>query len=183
MTTFCKTILSIAVLLLAVAPLALAQGTYTQIDYPGASATEALAINATGDVAGFYADEANNYHGFLLSNGVYTSFSYPGSKYTVATGINDLGQIAGYATEPGTVGFVYDVATQTFSILKPTSFRMALPTCINNAGGVGGYATGSGRTLGFEFISAKYRSIQPPGASNTYLLGIDASGNAVGFYD
>ena len=51
-----KALCFLTVLLMASAPLALAQGTYTQIDPVGSTATFCFGINATGDIAGAYAD-------------------------------------------------------------------------------------------------------------------------------
>src|ERR1700674_3559593 len=99
-----------ALLLIATVSLALAQGTYTQIDYPGASWTYAEGIDSAGDIVGYYVDTVGE-HGFLLSGGGYTSIDYPGAKYTVASGINDNGQVVG-GTLDLAVGFLYDVQTQ-----------------------------------------------------------------------
>src|SRR5579863_6758046 len=77
----------LAVLLMA-ASVALAQGTYTQIDYPGSTFTYCWGVNRAGDISGGYTDTAGNYHGFLLSNGVYVSFDYPGAGGTEGWGLN-----------------------------------------------------------------------------------------------
>jgi hypothetical protein len=81
----------LAVLLVASAPLALAQGTYMQIDYPGATATQLWGIDRAGDLSGFYTYGPNSASGFLLSGGVYTSVNYPGAEKTYVLGINDDG--------------------------------------------------------------------------------------------
>lgn len=73
--TFRKVVLSCAVLLLAIAPLAVAQGTYTQIDYPGAAQTGVNGIDSAGDLVGTYPDASNTFHGLLLSNGTYTTIA------------------------------------------------------------------------------------------------------------
>src|SRR5690242_17770895 len=63
--------------LIAIAPL-MAQGTYTQIDVPGAFTTFCYGINTAGDIVGTYVDSPGNFiHGFLLSNGTYTTIDYP----------------------------------------------------------------------------------------------------------
>ena len=53
-------------LLTATAPL-MAQGTYTQIDYPGSIVTYLTGVNDTGDIVGYYADSDGVAHGFILS--------------------------------------------------------------------------------------------------------------------
>src|SRR4029077_17755101 len=98
-----------AVLLVAFVPLALAQGTYTQIDVPGAIHTYCYGINARGDLSGSYSDVSGGWHGFLLSSGSFTTFDFPGASVTYVYGINDKGHVVGYAAN-GTrsTGFGYD---------------------------------------------------------------------------
>jgi hypothetical protein len=73
--------------------------TYTILDYPGANQTNAMKINRSGDIAGFYTVGTSLLntvrHGFIYSNGKYYLFDYPGAKWTMLTGINNAGQIAG----------------------------------------------------------------------------------------
>jgi hypothetical protein len=59
--------LILATLFLASTPLLIAQGTYRQLAYPGATATEPVAITTSGDIVGFYNDANGNYFGFLFS--------------------------------------------------------------------------------------------------------------------
>ena len=68
---------------------------YASLDDPFAlSGTQALGINATGQIVGSYLNAGGN-HGFLYSSGTYSSIDDPAiSEFTVATGINDSGQIA-----------------------------------------------------------------------------------------
>jgi hypothetical protein len=69
--TSCKAVLSLAVLL-ATASLALAQGTYRQIDYPGAADTQVTGIDTAGDLVGFY-NASGIDHGLLFNSGTYTT--------------------------------------------------------------------------------------------------------------
>jgi probable HAF family extracellular repeat protein len=80
----------------------LSNGTYTLINYPGASQTWANGINDGGVIVGFY-DNANGQYGFTLNNGVYTTLNYPGASGTEAFGINNAGDIVGmYDDSSGT---------------------------------------------------------------------------------
>src|SRR5689334_15365375 len=81
-------------LLIATAPL-MAQGTYTQIDVPGAIQTQAYDIDTAGDIVGTYVDSSGSIHGFLLSAGIFTTLDVPGASYTGALGTNDVGQVVG----------------------------------------------------------------------------------------
>jgi uncharacterized membrane protein len=172
-----------AVLLFATAPLALAQGTYTQIDYPGAVQTEAYGIDTAGDIVGAYSDSNNNVHGFLLSGGVFTALDVPGATDTAATGINDMGQIVG---STDTDSFLYDVATQVFtqfssSFANSSTFAYA----INNAGTIVGVIAvnhTNGPIYGFELKGTKYAIVAFPKTqvNATNLSSINNSGEIIG---
>src|SRR5260370_10196983 len=70
-------------------------GVFTQIDYPGAVATEAYGINKTGQIVGLYYGGGRD-HGFVLQGGIYTTVDAPSSTRTLALGNNSGGQVAGY---------------------------------------------------------------------------------------
>jgi hypothetical protein len=179
----CKAILWFAILLLASVPLALAQGTYTQIDPPGSTYTVCSGIDTAEDIAGYYADASGNVHGFLLSGAVYTTIDYPGAQTTYLAGINDLGQAVG-GTE--SIGFLYEVQTQTFS--ETVSYPGASytgATAINGAGTIVGYyeneQNGHPIDYGFELIGSAYTKIAPPHAGTaTQLLGVTTAGEIIG---
>lgn len=80
-------------------------GTYTQLDVPGASFTVAEGINNSGDIAGLYVDTLGVFHGFILSKGVYKTIDVPQSMETTIFSINDEGEIVGNYTD--TSGFVH----------------------------------------------------------------------------
>jgi probable HAF family extracellular repeat protein len=176
---FRKTILSLAVLLLATAPLALAQGTYTQIDVPGSIQTSCNGIDTSRDIVGWYEDSNRFYHGFLLSGGIYSTIDYPGAQLTSLYGINDSSQVVGNASG----GFVYNIQTQTFSVVNYPGAAFTVATAINNAGTVAGYfATSNGPVQGFEFVGSTYKQIQS-GPLNIYVYGISALGEVLGDAD
>ena len=75
---------------------------FTTIDFPGALATDALGINASGQVVGRYYDGFTQ-HGFLLDKGTFITIDPPGSTFTEAIGINAAGLIVGdYVDASGT---------------------------------------------------------------------------------
>jgi probable HAF family extracellular repeat protein len=176
-----KTVLLATILLLACTPLTLAQGTYTQIDFPGASMTEATGINTAGEITGLYEDSTGG-HGFLLSGGVYTTIDYPGAQDSYLYGINDNGQIVGLA-EP--VGFLYDINAQTFTAISYPGAAFTFPVAINNTGTIAGFfQQQKGNhflTAGFELTGSTYTEVGPLNASATYPWGISASGELVGY--
>lgn len=122
----------LVIVLLAFA--ALAQGTYTQIDVPGATLTGCSGIDTAGQIAGAYMDSAGKVNGFFLSGDTYTTINYRGQGTTLGQ-LNDAGQIVGVSA----VGFVYDLQSQTFTNIHDPNGYTATPTSINNAGTVVGY--------------------------------------------
>jgi probable HAF family extracellular repeat protein len=87
----------------------LAGGTYTALNYPKSTSTQALGINNNGEIVGSYTDANGGMHGFHYANGEWTSIDDPsGIGITLVNGINDNGVIVGFITISSTVntGFV-----------------------------------------------------------------------------
>src|SRR5437870_12677301 len=74
------------------------------VDLPSVTLTQALGINAEGDIVGRY-QVGSVGHGFLLSEGTFTTIDYPGgiSGTTQAHGINPEGVVVGLYTGHGTI--------------------------------------------------------------------------------
>jgi len=174
-------LLFVAAFALLSAPAALAQGTYTQIDVPGAYSTSCSGINTAGDVIGNYVDTSGDYHGFLLSGGAYTTIDYPSAQDTYLYGFNDAGQFVGWSNGDG--GYLYDSAIKTFSSVKYPHAAETFPVGINNAGTIAGWADVShaqGVETGFALVGSTYSRVAPPNASDVFVTGISASGRIVG---
>jgi probable HAF family extracellular repeat protein len=175
-----------SLLLLATAPLALAQGTYTQIDEPNAVyGTQVYAIDAAGDMVGAFQDANTDWHGFLFSGGVYTTIDYPGSTSTVLTGLNNAGQIVGNVEVPQ-VGFLYDVATQTFTTIAYPGATVTFPSSINDAGAiVGWYSPHERKINAFELVGSAYMTISPSPRPRAQSLatGITQAGTVAGYIE
>ena len=142
-----------ALCLIAFVPLAPAQGTYTQIDFPGSTGTYCWGIDNAEEISGTFGDSGGGYHGFLLSGGNFSVIDYPGAQNTYLNGLNDLGQIVGFARSPD-IGFVYDVQTQSFTEIRYPGAPLTYPYSINNAGTIVGAFTDSHmrKLRGFELI-------------------------------
>jgi len=169
--------LLLAAFLVAFFPLALSQGTYTQIDVPGAGTTACLGINQAGDVVGVYYDAAVP-HGFLLSGGVFTAIDYPGASSTAAQGINDVGQIVGQYTGAIDGGFIYE-QTQTYTNIYHPGSTQTYATAINNAGTTVGVIVNQVRFIAFELNGKTYRRILPRGFVSSGVGGINNLGVVV----
>ena len=71
-------------------------GTFTTIDVPGATLTNADGINATGRIVGLFKGAGPGQHAFIrTSGGTFTTIDVPGARETHANGINAAGQIVG----------------------------------------------------------------------------------------
>ena len=98
-----------AVLILVANPVTARAFTFTTIDVPGATSTEASGINERSWVVGHYLDASGAQHGFALLPGpTFITIDVPGATSTEVSGINAEGQIVGnYTDAAGTLhGFV-----------------------------------------------------------------------------
>ena len=115
---------------------------YTSLDDPFAlSGTQALGINATGQIVGSYLNAGGN-HGFLYSSGTYTILDDPlANQGTVASGVNAAGMIVGsYSVNTNGHGFIYNPSTLTYTTLDdPLGTNGTAATAINNLGQVVGW--------------------------------------------
>jgi probable HAF family extracellular repeat protein len=168
-------------LVLAFLPLAMAQGTYTQIDYPGATQTQGFAINDAGDYTGIYFS-GNHYHGFMVSGGVFTSIDYPGAADTYANGINNVGELVG-STDPLNIGYLYDIHAMSFR--QTFAYPGALQTvaiAINDSGTIGGvFFDDSAPAQGFVLHKSVYTQVAYPAAYTTEILGLSGQNTLVGY--
>jgi len=178
MTAFCRLLLG---LLMAFVPLtAFAGNLYTTIDFPAASTTEVLGVNAQGHVVGMYV-EGTAVRGFVFDGNKYVTVRVPDAKLTIATGINDSRQIVGwYADGVGAHGFVSDgggFKTYDYPGATYTFFYG-----ISNAGQIAGiYQVGSGQRHGFVFDGHTYRTVDPPGDyAFLTVSGVNKAGEIVG---
>ena len=114
-------------------------------EYPGAAGfTNAIGMNAVGDIVGRYRDAAAVSHGYLLSGGKFASFECPGATFTGAAGITPDGDIVGRCTISGVShGFLLKRGQQprfTVTDLGTLGGKEAIAYGINNAGAISGWA-------------------------------------------
>jgi len=84
------------------------KGTFTTIDVPGATRTQAGGINDRGQIVGDYLADGVQ-HGFRFDGGIFVTTDVPTGTATQAVGINDRGEIVGVYTSAGrSHGFVLD---------------------------------------------------------------------------
>ncbi len=160
-------------------------GTYSVFDAPGASVTTATAVDAAGDVAGYYRDLSGGTHGFVYSNGTYTTVNAQGLfPATFITSINFDGGIAGYFhNNTGTHGFV--LSDGVFSVLTGSLAVTTKSEAINASGVVVGTYNDGIDTHGFMYSGGVYTTLDAPGApsaTDTFAKAVNSSGEVVGYY-
>ena len=71
-------------------------GSFSNVDVPGATITIAHGINDAAQIVGIYYDGKLVPHGFLDEGGTFSTIDVPGAGFTYALGTNDAGHIVGY---------------------------------------------------------------------------------------
>ena len=157
----------------------------------GSTATDALGINASGQIVGavydnYDCDETTGCyptspHGFLWESGTVTIIDVPGASETKAVAINNAGQIVGWFGDAGvTHGFLKDGDTFTTIDVPGADGTMALG--INGTGQIVGSFWDATGNHGFLKDGDTFTTIDVPGASYYYIqvTGINDAGQIVG---
>jgi probable HAF family extracellular repeat protein len=159
-------------------PLGLLGGTYAQ------------GINNNGQIVGYYYDSSFDSHGFLYNSttNTFTNFDDPlGDPIlggTTPNGINDSGEIVGsYVNSSGDGnGFLYNSTNNTFTTFDGPVGTSGSVGGINNNGEIVGYSGVSGSYV-YNPTSNTFTTLDNPlGVNGSYPLGINDSGEVVGYY-
>jgi hypothetical protein len=88
--------------------------TVTSITYPGSINTQVTGFGPAGQIVGYYYDNHDYSHGFVLYKGVYTTVEPPSGSYgLVVNGISAKGSIFGnYLTDGATTSFIATCASK-----------------------------------------------------------------------
>jgi probable HAF family extracellular repeat protein len=155
--------------------------TFKTLDFPGAVSTSAQAINAAGEIVGYF----NEGRGFILNFGSFeeaTFSTFPGTAcQTHFFGVNDAGLLVGDVAgalppDPGTTDGPGCGNPSAWSSLGQVHADFAIG--INNAGQIVGYNVNP--PTGYLLSGGAYSTIAFPGASWTVASGISA--DIVGWY-
>lgn len=173
-------------------------GSFVQIDVPGATDTIPRAISAA-NVTGFYFDQSGNEHGFVGMNAGAVTIDVPGALATQAAGINNNGDVTGaYVDGSGRVlSFVLNASGSLSTFAVPGAAALLAGTeawAINDNGQVGGFDAKSKSTAlnfsepradlhGFIMSDGKSVAVNVPGGINTCIFGLNNAGAAVGQYN
>src|SRR2546426_631556 len=167
--------------------------TFTPIDFPGATSTQAWGINLSGDIIGFYVSADKATHGFLKSRGEFNSIDFPGASYTEANGISPRGDVIGdyAATLTGSGphhGFVLS-REGTFTTIDYPAATSTFAWGMNSRGDIlGSYTFADNVNHNFVMIANQFTAIgqfitldDVPGATVTGVIAI-TGGDIVGVY-
>ncbi len=130
--------------------------------------TEALALDASGDVVGYSTAADGSHHAFLYRSGTIQDLGTLPGDYASAIAINDGGLILGTLSNPYNVplgsflysgGTMYDFGSLVTS--GGTGWTQLIATGLNNAGVVVGYGTFNDTTQGFVALPAQLAGLGP----------------------
>jgi hypothetical protein len=181
-----------------------ASGVITDFDPPSLTQTNAMGINASGQIVGHGLHDGTHFgvgYGYLRSpQGSFTPLSVNNSFETFPYAINDSGEIVGTAYVKPAIWTAFIV---TFSNGSPTYTVFEAPHAATKQLGQGTFGTAinaSGQTAGYYndavtgalhgFLrdsTGKFTSFDAPGAgtlsfSGTVPLAINRSGQVAGYY-
>jgi hypothetical protein len=156
-------------------------GTWTTLDYPGATTTEAYDISGRS-VVGWYLD-SSGLHGFLYNGTTWppTTLDMPGATVTIINGISGSNVVGVYQdSSGGEHGFFFNGTTWT-----TLDYPGALATEVRGISGsnVVGVYRDSSWEHGFFYNGTTWTTLDYPGASNTYANSISGSSVVGGYYD
>lgn len=151
--------------------------------------TTPVAVNAAGDIAGYYTvDGTNTDHGFMLIGKKYTEFDPPKTQNTTPTGINKSDEITGwfvsakardvsFLREPNGVITTFKAPGASTSLGSGTTAE-----CIDNDGVIAGeFIDTKNKYHGFvRSAGGVFATFDPPQSVSTSVSAINSSGMIVG---
>ncbi|MCI0540637.1 MAG: choice-of-anchor M domain-containing protein [Verrucomicrobiales bacterium] len=154
--------------------------------WTGSKFTEWEGVNASGELAGYYADPADatggTYKAFIRKpDGTFLPIGWPGdTNFNFTVEINDAGQVAGGSSAQGWVRNPDD----TYVVFKTPGYQTSGAFGINNAGIAVGVAFNGffdkANGLIYDTKADTFQIWNSPGAATTTLYGINNRGDIVG---
>lgn len=139
---------------------------------PGPTGTRAKAINAKGQIAGYYGDPTDNLqHGYIRQpNGSVVHFDVPGATITDPASINNAGEVVGTSTNG--------------AFLRKTDGKLVTltdlsPVVINDVGEIAGTC---GDSACLREPDGRVYEFTVPGAVGTMPTALNARGEMTGGY-
>jgi len=156
--------------------------TFTSFVHPKAVWGTALSgINKYNSTVGWYADSAENVHGFKrFSNGGLVALDFPGGQFTQPAGINDSGAIVGsFSDSIGEHGFLYHGGSWA-KVDYPGAPGTTQVTGISNANVIVGFSTSTEPSIAFLYANGVFKVISVPNSFNTIVQGMAPGGMITG---
>lgn len=184
--------------------------TFTPENFPGSAQTQLTGLNDMGTSVGYLYLTNNgvpvdNQFGFYVKGGTFVEVNNPNTPTSTPPGILIENQLLGVTNNDLAVGFyntvgidasgdhavshgyTYDIATKTFSanIDDPNASLTnggTVAAAINNFDEIAGFFTDSSGVIhGFIDNGGVFTTVDPLGATETELLGVNDKGIADGF--
>ncbi|HLY06816.1 MAG TPA: hypothetical protein VKR31_13820 [Rhizomicrobium sp.] len=133
------------------------------------------AIDAKGDVAGWYYDSSGIQHGYAIVGGNTIMIDYPNAYYTVVEGMNNKGMVSGQWEDTSGVihGFIYNIAKNKYTSLDAPGASFTQVWGINDMNTIAASAAESSGTESFAYCTrtngcpasgaAKHTGLRPSG--------------------
>ena len=162
----------------AISPPALAI-TFTVLDYPGSSHTEAWGISG-GNVVGLYKDSQGYAHGFLYDGGTYSEIHVPTSGSVAAYGIDGATIVGAFDDATGIHGFIDSAGA--FQTLDAPNSTYTQPFAVDGSNIVGQYLDQAGKSHGFLYDGEIWTTLDYPATGNfSYSIPYGISNGTIGF--
>lgn len=143
--------------------------TWTTLDKPGASDTEAMSIDGSNIVGWYKQNDAD--HGFLYDGTTWTLLDAPGAQNTYATGISG-NNIVGFYRDSSNVSRGFILNGSNWETLEAPGATMTYITGVDGSRIAGYYIDSSEHNYGFIYDGQTFTSITPPGSSDSWVTGI-----------
>jgi probable HAF family extracellular repeat protein len=149
---------------------------FIPIDYPGASATRAMGINAQGVIVGSFDDSVAT-HAFLLRDGQFTAFDVPGATITQAKCINAREEIVGYFFDADFNLHGFYFYRRHFKTIDIPFSSETRAEGINDAGAISGeYVDQDGNEHGYLLHEDKFETFDVPNSFSTDIWMVTNDG-------
>lgn len=170
----------------------LANGAYTNENFPGSAQTQVVGINsnASPTTVGFWVDGNGNNFGFVQQGNTFTKVTDPNTGVTAPVvnqllGVNNSNVAAGFYIDANgvTQGYLYNIGTKAFTAVFDPLGIGTTATDINNSGIVSGfYQDATGNDHGFLDVGGHYTTYNDPNGTNTIFFGLNNKNQVVGSY-
>jgi hypothetical protein len=156
----------------------------TTFQVPGSRRTDALGINDSESVVGWFLGPSGTQGYIRSSAGEFSTINVQDSLFTEAAGINNTGDIVGqYADSSAGHSHGFLLQQGAFSDVQYPGTVDTEANGINDLGDiVGEYTDNRSGIHGFVLSDGVYSTLDFPGAAYTDALGINVNGSIVGLY-